>query len=570
MVMRDVVIRGGTVVDGTGAPAFQGDVAIEGGQIVEVGKVDDQGAREIDATGLHVMPGWVDIHTHYDGQATWDPQLTPSSWHGVTTTVFGNCSVGFAPVRPGCEPFLINLMEGVEDIPGSVLAEGVQFGWESFPEYLDALRSMPRVMDVGAQLPHAALRYYVMGERGADHTEVPTDDEIAEMGRLVVEAFEAGALGFTTSRTKKHRAADGRYTPGLTAGRAELIGIAEAVGRSGRGVIQANSDFGEIDELELLLEMGRVSGRPVSFSLLQVDHHPDGWRELLHRVEQANGEGIEIRGQAGSRPIGVLMGFDTTLNPFLGSPTFQQRGDRPLTDPELREVVLEEARQSSFGPRAEKMLQRTFELGDPPEYEPDPASNVAARAAAAGADGFSLAYDLMLADDGQGLLYHPFENYSHGDLEAVAEMLRSPFTVSGLSDGGAHVATICDASYPTYLVTHWTRDRVRGPRFPLEFVVAKQTTATANAIGLRDRGAITPGLRADVNLVDLDALRLAPPRLVHDLPAGGKRLVQRATGYRHTFVAGVETYTDGEPTGATPGRVLGGQAEMAGRRSAQG
>jgi N-acyl-D-aspartate/D-glutamate deacylase len=319
-----------------------------------------------------------------------------------------------------------------------------------------------------------------------------------------------------------------------------------------------------------LLEMGRVSGRPVSFSLLQVDHHPDGWRELLHRVEQANGEGIEIRGQAGSRPIGVLMGFDTTLNPFLGSPTFQQRGDRPLTDPELREVVLEEARQSSFGPRAEKMLQRTFELGDPPEYEPDPASNVAARAAAAGADGFSLAYDLMLADDGQGLLYHPFENYSHGDLEAVAEMLRSPFTVSGLSDGGAHVATICDASYPTYLVTHWTRDRVRGPRFPLEFVVAKQTTATANAIGLRDRGAITPGLRADVNLVDLDALRLAPPRLVHDLPAGGKRLVQRATGYRHTFVAGVETYTDGEPTGATPGRVLGGQAEMAGRRSAQG
>jgi N-acyl-D-aspartate/D-glutamate deacylase len=563
--MYDMVVRGGTVVDGTGAPPRVADVAVDGGVVADVGRVDDSGRRELDADGLLVLPGWVDIHTHYDGQATWDAELTPSSWHGVTTTVFGNCSVGFAPVRPGTEDYLISLMEGVEDIPGSVLAEGVSFGWESFSDYLDRLEATPRVMDVGAQVPHAPLRFYVMGERGADHTEVPTDDEVAEMGRLVKEGLAAGALGFTTSRTVKHRAADGRYTPGLTAGDPELLGIAGAMGEADAGVIQANSDFGDAHEFELLRQMAAVSGRPVSYSLIQLDQAPDGWRDHLRLLGEAAEHGLAMRGQVASRPIGILMGLEATIHPFLAHSAYRDVAELPLADrtarlrdPELRARILAEHPDRGFAGWMAHALTRTFVLGDPPDYEPDPAQSVDAQARRQGRDPFEVVYDMLLADEGRALLYYPFENYADGNLDAVGELLSSPHTVSGLSDGGAHVGTICDASFPTYLLTHWARDRHRGPRLPLEFVVRTQTRDTAIAVGLGDRGVLAPGYRADLNVVDWETLGISAPELVYDLPAGGKRLIQRADGYEHTFVAGQETYAAGEWTGATPGRVVRG------------
>jgi N-acyl-D-aspartate/D-glutamate deacylase len=563
--MHDLVVRGGTVVDGTGAPRRIADVAVDGDRITEVGAVDGSARREIDADGLLVLPGWVDVHTHYDGQAVWDRELAPSSWHGVTTAIFGNCSVGFAPVRPGSEPFLINLMEGVEDIPGSALAEGIDFAWESFPEYLDALERADRSMDVGAQVPHAALRFYVMGERGADHAERATADEIAEMGRLAVEAIAAGAFGVTTSRTQKHRAKDGRFTPSLTAADDELLGIAEALGSAGVGVLQANLDFGDDHEIGLIRRMAEVSGRPVSFSLIQLDERPDLWRELLAEVERGRADGLAIRGQVSSRPIGVLFGLTASIHPFLLHPAFQELAGLPadeqarrMADPAMRARLLDGRPEGGFAAWMDRAIEKTFELGDPPDYEPAPERSVAARARAQGRDPYDLLIDLMAADDGAALLYYPFENYAAGDLDAVGEMLASPFTISGLSDGGAHVATICDASFPTYLLTHWARDRHRGERLPLELLVHKQTGATAAAVGLADRGLITAGRRADLNLVDAEALQLSPPELVHDLPAGGKRFVQRARGYRRTFVAGVETYVDGEWTGATPGRLVRG------------
>jgi N-acyl-D-aspartate/D-glutamate deacylase len=574
--VTDLVIRNGLIVDGAGGQPFVGDIVVEAGRITGVTSRDHprddavrragKAAREIDAEGLVVAPGWVDLHTHYDGQATWDPELTPSAWHGVTTTVFGNCSVGFAPVRPGSESFLINLMEGVEDIPGTVLAEGIEFRWESFGEYLDALEATPHVTDIGAQVPHAALRFYVMGERGADHGEVPTEDEISAMGAVAAEAIEAGALGFTTSRTTKHRAADGRPTPSLSATDAELTGIAKAIGATGRGVLQCNSDFGTDHELALLRQLAAESGRPLSFSLIQVDHAPTLWRDLLTGVAEANRAGEIMRVQVGSRPIGVLFGLEATLHPFLLHRTYNELGlpGQPLAErvavlrrPEVREAMLAEE-PSGFGQWLASALERTFELEDPPDYEPDPTASIAARAARDGRSSFDLAYDLLLADEGRALLYHPFENYTDGNLDAVGEMLRSPHAVAGLGDGGAHVGTICDASFPTTLLVHWVRDRTRGEKLPLAFVVRRQTLDTARAMGLRDRGVLRPGLRADINVIDLDALHLHPPRIVWDLPAGGKRLIQRVDGYRHTFVAGVETYRDGQWTGATPGKLLRG------------
>ncbi len=570
--MVDLVIRNGLVVDGTGAEPFVGDVAVDGDRIVEVTPASEAWAhtrrlarRELDAEGMVVAPGWVDIHTHYDGQATWDAELTPSAWHGVTTTVFGNCSVGFAPVRPGSEGFLINLMEGVEDIPGSVLSEGIDFRWESFGGYLDALDAAPHVMDIGTQVPHAALRFYVMGERGADHAEVPTGDEIAEMGRIAAEAVEAGALGFTTSRTTKHRAADGRFTPSLTAADAELIGIAEAIGGTGRGVLQCNSDFNADSELPLLRKLAEVSGRPLSFSLIQVDHAPERWRDLLDGVAEANKAGQVLRVQVGARAIGVLFGLEATLHPFMTHETYKSLAGLPIDEqvarlrrPDVRAAMLAEPTDQGFAAWLGNALGRTFELSDPPDYEPAPEMSLAARAEQAGTSVWELAYDLLLADDGRALLLHPFENYSHGSLDVVEQMLRSPHAVAGLGDGGAHVGTICDASYPTSMLIHWVRDRTRGALLPLPFVVKRQTLDTARAIGLSDRGALQAGLRADVNVLDLDNMHLHPPAIVRDLPAGGKRLVQRVDGYRHTFVAGVETYVDGEWTGATPGALLRG------------
>jgi N-acyl-D-aspartate/D-glutamate deacylase len=530
-----------------------------------VGRVSGAARREVDADGLLVTPGWVDVHTHYDGQATWDDLLSPSCWHGVTTVVMGNCGVGFAPVRPGSHDYLIKLMEGVEDIPGTALAEGIDWRWESFPEYLDALESRPRALDVGAQIPHGALRFYVMGERGADHTEVPRDDEIARMGQLVREAVEAGALGFTTSRTKNHRTSDGRFTPSLTAPPAELVGISAELGKSGQGVFEIVSDFvGGAEEWQLFRDMVRASGRPLSVSLAQNDASPDAWRRMLATLDDANAEGLPLKAQVAARAIGLLLGFEATLNPFSSHPSYREVADLPLTervaklrDPALRARILSEEPAPAMAPLVAQ-FERLFLLGDPPDYEPPQGKSLAAEAARRGVTPAELTYDACLGDDGHALLYRPFLNYSGFDLEPVREMLLHEHTVPGLGDAGAHCGMICDGSFPTYLLSHWGKDRVRGEKLPVPLLVKQQTADTAALVGLHDRGRIAPGMRADVNLIDFDALGITPPEIVHDLPAGGKRLLQRARGYRMTVQSGEVTFEDGKSTGALPGRLVRG------------
>jgi N-acyl-D-aspartate/D-glutamate deacylase len=565
--MFDLVIRNGTVIDGSGEPRRIADVAVQSGRIAAVGARLGAGHREIDAGGLLVTPGFVDIHTHYDGQATWDPDVTPSSWHGVTTTVFGNCGVGFAPVQPGTSGYLINLMEGVEDIPGTVLSEGVRFDWQSFPQYLDALDAMRRTVDVAAQLPHGPLRFFVMGERGADHAEVPSEAEIEEMARLTEEALRAGALGFTTSRTTKHKAKDGRFTPSLSAREAELLGIAAGMKRAGRGVLQVNSDFGP-GEFEALSAAAAQAGRPLSCLLVQVDAQPKLWRATLDQIHGVRQAGRAANAQVGSRPIGVLMGLETTAHPFVAHPAWlemrrlspKERYARLVADGGLRRRLIE----TPVGDRAPAFMAQSFHkmfpVGDRPDYEPDAANSIAAMAERSRRTPQEVALEEMMARDGKGLLMLPFENYAYGSLDVVHEMLTDSATVLGVADGGAHVGVICDASSPTSLLTLWGRDRLRGPRLPLEFLVAKQTRGTAEAYGLGDRGLLAPGYKADINIIDFDALCLKRPEVVYDLPAGGRRLIQRAQGYRHTFNAGVETVHDDELTGERPGRLVrGGQ-----------
>jgi N-acyl-D-aspartate/D-glutamate deacylase len=563
--MHDLVIRNGTVIDGTGATRRQADIAIDEGLITSLEPNAGRARRELNADGLLVTPGWVDIHTHYDGQATWDAAMTPSSWHGVTTTIFGNCGVGFAPVRPGSETYLINLMEGVEDIPEIVLSEGVDFRWESFCEYLDVLEETPRVMDVGTQMPHAALRFYVMGERGADHSARPSEDEIATMGQLLEEALNAGALGFSTSRTAKHRAADGRPTPSRSATEPELAGMAYAMKRAGTGVIQVNSDFGA-GEFQLLRAAAELAGRPLSLLLVQMEIAPDRWSETLASVDRACAEGLDFTAQVGSRPISILLGLQASRHPFLTHPIWQTlqaldhetRVARLLNDRNLRRRLIEDRPDDEYTREMTMILERTFELSEPLNYEPEFANSIANRARAIGRDPFDLALELLLQKGGTTLLLHTFENYSAGDLGVVYQMLINRNTVCGIADGGAHVGLICDSGSPTSLLTLWARDRTRGPKLPLEFLVHKQTAATARSYGLHDRGVIAPGYRADLNIIDFTNLGLDLPIVVHDLPAGGKRIVQRSRGYRHTFVYGIEVARDGEDTGARPGRLLRG------------
>jgi N-acyl-D-aspartate/D-glutamate deacylase len=497
---------------------------------------------------------------HYDGQATWDSRLNPSSWHGVTTVVAGNCGVGFAPVRPADHDRLIQLMEGVEDIPGAALHEGLPWTWQSFPEFLDALDDRPYDVDIATQVPHGALRLHVMGERGA-RREPATADDIEAMARLARQGVEAGALGFSTSRTRNHRSSDGELTPTLTADARELLGIARAIGSTGRGVLQVVSDFDDVDaEFALFRSMAEASGRPLSFSL--ADAHGRGWRRQLELLERANAEGVQMRGQAAARAIGILLGLQCTLNPLLGNPVWQELAGlgldaqvRTMADPSVKQRVLDAA--VATGPGLLSGFDRMFELGDPPDYEPDASTSVAARAARAGRDPLDLAYDLLLQDGGRTFLYMPIINWFDGNLDAVGEMLAHEHTVPGLSDGGAHVGTICDASFPTTLMALWGRDRGRG-RLELPFIVQRHTSGTAATVGLLDRGVLAPGYRADVNLIDFERLQVRRPEMRHDLPAGGRRLLQRADGYVATVVAGQVTYEEGAPTDALPGRLVRG------------
>jgi N-acyl-D-aspartate/D-glutamate deacylase len=568
MATFDLVIRGGTVVDGNGGPPRTADVGVAGGIITDVGAGLGPGQRELAADGALVTPGFVDIHTHYDGQATWDQRLAPSSWHGVTTAVMGNCGVGFAPVTAGHRQRLIDLMEGIEDIPGTALHAGLRWDWESFGDYLRALDARPHDIDFAAQVPHAALRVHVMGER-ALAGEPATPDDVAAMAALARAGVEAGALGFTTSRTLNHRSVTGELTPTYDADVAELAGIAAALGAAGRGVLQLVADFIDVEaDLKVILAMARASGRPTSVSLVQFPFRPGAYREVLAALAAASAGGLDVRAQVAARAIGLLMGLQCTLHPFMTNPVWQAIAGLPVAeqarrmrDPAVKAQVLGaqtgERNRNLIGGRLIYKYELMYELTDPPQYEPDPGQSIAARAAREGRTGADLVYDILAGDDGRAMVYLVSGNYVDGNLDAVAEMLAHPRTLPGLSDGGAHVGTISDASFPTTLLTHWARDRDRG-RLPVEFIVARQSRDTARAVGLADRGVLAPGYRADLNVIDLERLRLRRPLMRFDLPGGGRRLLQRAEGYLHTFVGGQETYADGEPTGALPGRLIRG------------
>jgi N-acyl-D-aspartate/D-glutamate deacylase len=567
MADYDLIIRSGLVVDGMGGEPFVGDVAVDGGAIAAVGRLNGKGRAEIDAEGAVTAPGFVDVHTHYDGQATWDARLQPSSWHGVTTVVMGNCGVGFAPVRPENRDRLVELMEGVEDIPGSALREGLTWDWESFPDYLDVLARRRFDVDVATQVPHAALRVEVMGARAAAQVQA-TPDEAAEIARLAGEAVRAGALGFTTSRTLNHKSSDGELTPSYGIGQDELVAIGRAVGQTGRGVLQVVSDFTDAEaEFELLRQAMRAGGAPMSVSLIQSNLAPDSYRRVLDFVTDCQRQGLTIRAQVAPRPVGLLLGLQNTLHPFMENPVWQQIADLTVADQaklmrsgELRAEILAAQSRAKNRRRIGGILIHKYELmyevTDPPQYEPDPADTIAARAGRLGVTPEELAYDLLAAGDGDAMLYVTFANYAGGNLDAVKEMLEHPHTIPGLSDGGAHVGTICDGSFPTTLLGHWARDREAGLGLP--FVVQRQARDTARAVGLGDRGVLTPGYRADINVIDMQALRLRRPTMLFDLPAGGRRLMQRAEGYRHTIVAGRETYRNGHATGALPGQLVRG------------
>ncbi len=569
--MHDLVIRNGLIVDGQGGAPFQGDVAVDGGLISQVGVVEGRGRREIDAAGLVVTPGWVDIHTHYDGQVTWDPYLSPSSWHGVTTAVMGNCGVGFAPVKPDRKEWLIELMEGVEDIPGAALSEGIKWGWESFPEYMDVLERQQRVIDIAAQVPHGAVRAYVMGERGAKNEEATADD-IAEMSRIVGESMTAGALGFSTSRTILHRAKDGEVVPGTYAGADELIGIGRAMGEAGHGVFEMASDMATEDEefgwMEKLSAENKV---PVTFALLQGGlGGGDHWRRTLQRLGEANGRGAHLTAQIACRPTGLVLGWQSTVNPFFGRPSYHAIADLPfaerlekLKDAAVREAILAEpppAMLMGVGKTLTSGFDRMFRLTTDKglDYEPRREDSIAALAAKTNQAPDRIVYEMLMENDGRGYVYLPLLNYANFNFDHIHEMMHDENTVLSLSDGGAHCGVICDASFPTYMLTYWVRDRERGPRLPLEKVVSMQTRDTARLYGLNDRGVLAAGMKADINVIDFEALRIEAPEMIFDLPAQGRRLIQKASGYVATIVSGAVTWENGKATGEMPGKLIRG------------
>jgi len=563
--MHDLVIRGGTIADGTGRPTFTGDVAIDGNRVVAVGTVEEKGRREIDADGLLVTPGWVDIHTHYDGQVTWDPEVSPSGWHGVTTVVTGNCGVGFAPARASDREWLIQLMEGVEDIPGSALAEGMSWNWESFPEYLDEVERGERVLDVAAMVPHGALRAFVLGEgRGNDEA---TAEEIAEMAALVKEAVHAGAIGASTTRTILHRAKDGELAAGTYAPADELIAIGEALGKAGHRVFSLASDMVDLDgEFAWMAEISKRAGVPVTYQVLQPDFAPDLWREWVDRGVAANRQGAWLVPQVAGKPTSLMVGFESKTHPFSHHRAYAEIASLPLAErvarlrtPEVRAAILaDEPTPGGFVALLLASLHKLFPLGDPPDYEPAPESAVAAVAAREGRPVMEVLYDLMLGRDGHELLYLPILDYAASNLDAVREMLIHPATVLGLGDGGAHCGVLCDASLPTFMLTHWARDRHRGEKLPIEQVVHLQTRRTAQLYGLNDRGLLAPGYMADLNVIDHGGLTLEAPELVYDLPANGQRMIQRARGYTATVKSGTVVREHDAGTGELPGRLLRG------------
>ena len=566
----DLVVRGGTVFDGGGGAPCAADVAVQDGRIAAVGQIVGSGREEIDAKGLMVTPGFVDVHTHYDGQATWDERFSPSSGHGVTTVVMGNCGVGFAPCRPEDRDTLIKVMEGVEDIPEIVMREGVPWNWESFPEYLDALAQKHCDIDFATQVPHAPLRVFVMGRRGVER-EPATAADMAAMAKLVEDGLEAGALGFSTSRSLFHRTSEGALTPTITAAEEELAAIARGMGRAGKGVIQLLDDFQDTTtagatEFAMLRRLVEISGRPLSFTLLDISLYPERWRTLLSEVERANRDGLPIRGQVSARPVALLYGLELSFHPFSTCPSYRELDGLPLDrklarlrDPAMKARLLREE-PVYRNPQMLAFMRSVgnmFVLGDPPNYTPPAAERLDARAAALGLSPLELAYDLLVQGDGRTILFHPGANYTDCSDANMASMLRHEHTVMALGDGGAHYGLICDASYTTHALTYWTRDRA-GERWPLPWAIRQLTDVPARLVGLGDRGRLAPGYKADLNVIDLDLLKVSAPHPVHNLPGGGRRLEQKAEGYRATVVGGQVTYRDGAFTGALPGRLVRG------------
>jgi len=561
----DLVIRNGTVFDGTGSEPRDGDVAISGARIVEVGTVSGTGTEEIDAKGLIVTPGFVDLHTHYDAQVTWSSEITPSSWNGVTTAMIGNCGVGFAPCKPEQRDMLVKLMEGVEDIPEVVLTEGLPWNWESFEDYLDALEARPYDLDVVTQVPHAALRVFVMGQRGSDR-EPATADDRARMAALAAAGVKAGAQGFSTSRTINHKTLDGRHIPTLKADEAELTEIAQALAKAGSGWLQVISDFDEPEEeMALLRRLVERSRRPMSITILQRDNKPEEWRRLMARIAEAQQAGLPMMGQVLTRPTGIMLGFEISQNPFIGRPSWKEIEALPfpekmqrLVQPEFRaRLILETIEDETLLRRVTKW-ERIFPLCDPPDYEPPAERSVAAMAAREGRKPAEVAYDLLLEKGGKTILYRPLSNYTYGTLDTVHDMMSHPNTLIGLGDGGAHVGILSDASAITYMLTHWTRDRRRGARLPLPWAIKRLTSDNARAIGLNDRGIIRRGAKADINVIDYDRLNVHAPEVVYDLPGRGRRLIQRTEGYLATLVSGQVVTREGQTTGSLPGRLVRG------------
>jgi N-acyl-D-aspartate/D-glutamate deacylase len=566
--MHDFVIRGGKIIDGTGNAGFSGDVAISGGRIAAVGGKQGPGKREIDADGLMVTPGWVDVHTHYDGQAMWDPLLAPSCWHGVTTVMFGNCGVGFAPVKKEHRGALMDLMEGVEEIPNPVLAAGLSWEWETFPQFMDELERRPRAIDICAQAAHLPTRVYVMGDR-AVRREPATPDDNAKIRDLTVEALRSGAFGFTTSRTDSHKTPDGDMVPSRDADDHELLGIGQALGITGTGAFGMNSDFDDEEfELRWIRKQAQSTGRPVWYLLTDRYADPERWKRLIKATHEMRAHGLPVTAQMAGRPIGVMMGIGTALNPFTVRPSYKKLESLPieeqrrrLRDPEVRREILADVpsdteieKLAQFRQVVAKKFDKFFTMGNPPDYEPGPEKSVAAIAQREGRTPEEVAYDYML-EDGQ-YLYFPVVNYVTGDHEPIYQMLNDPACLLGLSDGGAHCTSIVDSGVPTFMLTHWSRDRSRGPKLPVEMLIKRQTSETADFFGLSDRGRLTPGLRADINIIDYDKLQVQKPELVHDMPANGRRFVQKVDGYEATFVAGTQIFERGTHTGALPGKLV--------------